>query len=309
MERESLLGWMNYPNGFCYAFGKYQLFFQFYPYGAAWNSMHWGHYTTEDFVKWQLQPTALAPSGTADRDGCYSGSAIVKDGKLYLMYTSVLGSRQTQSLAVSSDGVHAEDQAEELTEDKSKEAATDDIVLPEEDDKEEDGAQEEQTETPQETPAQDGAAGGEASASGAAADVWFSEDSTLTWPASGAVLIGYSMDQTVFFSTLEQYKYNPALIIGGEVGETISASAAGIVTNIEDTAQTGTTVTLDMGNGYSAVYGQLTDVPLSVGDYVASGETVGILNEPTKYYSVEGPNLYFEILKDGTPVDPMNFME
>lgn len=203
----------------------------------------------------------------------------------------------------------AEDQAEELTEDKSKEAATDDIVLPEEDDKEEDGAQEEQTETPQETPAQDGAAGGEAPASGAAADVWFSEDSTLTWPASGAVLVGYSMDQTVFFSTLEQYKYNPALIIGGEVGETISASAAGIVTNIEDTAQTGTTVTLDMGNGYSAVYGQLTDVPLSVGDYVASGETVGILNEPTKYYSVEGPNLYFEILKDGTPVDPMNFME
>lgn len=203
----------------------------------------------------------------------------------------------------------AEDQAEELTEDKSKEAATDDIVLPEEDDKEEDGAQEEQTETPQETPAQDGAAGGEAPASGAAADVWFSEDSTLTWPASGAVLIGYSMDQTVFFSTLEQYKYNPALIIGGEVGETISASAAGIVTNIEDTAQTGTTVTLDMGNGYSAVYGQVTDVPLSVGDYVASGETVGILNEPAKYYSVEGPNLYFEILKDGTPVDPMNFME
>ena len=33
------VGWMNDPNGFCYAFGKYQLFFQFYPYGAAWNSM------------------------------------------------------------------------------------------------------------------------------------------------------------------------------------------------------------------------------------------------------------------------------
>ena len=117
------------------------------------------------------------------------------------------------------------------------------------------------------------------------------------------------MDHTVFFSTLEQYKYNPALIIGGEVGETIAASAAGIVTNIEDTAQTGTTVTLDMGNGYSAVYGQLTDVPVSIGDYIASGETIGTLNEPTKYYSVEGPNLYFEILKDGEPVDPMNFME
>lgn len=193
----------------------------------------------------------------------------------------------------------AEDQAEELTEEKSEEAATDDIVLPEE---EEPMETQEQTEN-------NSASESETSASGGTSEVWFGEESTLAWPASGAVLISYSMDQTVFFSTLEQYKYNPALIIGGEVGETIAASAAGIVTNIEDTAQNGTTVTLDMGNGYSAIYGQLTDVPLAAGDYVAAGETVGILNEPTKYYSVEGPNLYFGILKDGEPVDPMNFME
>lgn len=139
--------------------------------------------------------------------------------------------------------------------------------------------------------------------------VWFSEDSILEWPASGAVIMGYSMDQTVFFQTLEQYKYNPALIVSGETGETIGASAPGIVTNIEQTAQTGTTVTLDMGNGYSAVYGQLKEVPVSVGDYVETGGTVGYLSEPTKYYSVEGPNLYFEVLKDGEPVDPMNYME
>ena len=193
----------------------------------------------------------------------------------------------------------AEDRAEELTEEKSEEAATDDIVLPEE---EEPMETQEQTEN-------NSASESETSASGGTSEVWFGEESTLAWPASGAVLISYSMDQTVFFSTLEQYKYNPALIIGGEVGETIAASAAGIVTNIEDTAQTGTTVTLDMGNGYSAIYGQLTDVPLAAGDYVAAGETVGILNEPTKYYSVEGPNLYFGIVKDGEPVDPMSFME
>ena len=117
------------------------------------------------------------------------------------------------------------------------------------------------------------------------------------------------MDKTVYFSTLEQYKYNPALIIGGQVGEMIGASAPGVVTNVEQSAQTGTTVTLDMGNGYSAVYGQLKEVPLEVGDYVDAGQTVGYLSEPTKYYSVEGPNLYFEVLKDGAPVNPMDFME
>ena len=97
------VGWMNDPNGFNEAFGKFHLFYQFYPYGPSWDSMHWGHYTTQDFVKWKLEPTALAPDGPDDSDGCFSGSSVVKDGKLYLVYTSVMGDRQTQSLAVSAD--------------------------------------------------------------------------------------------------------------------------------------------------------------------------------------------------------------
>ncbi len=102
------VGWMNDPNGFNEAFGKYHLFYQFYPFGPEWDSIHWGHYTTQDFVKWKLEPTALAPDGEYDGGGCFSGSSIVKDGKLYLLYTSVLSETQTQSLAVSEDGVHFE---------------------------------------------------------------------------------------------------------------------------------------------------------------------------------------------------------
>ena len=212
----------------------------------------------------------------------------------------------------------AEKQAEQLTEDKTEETTTDDIVLPEAGGQEDKGTASEENSPGTESGengGQDSAGAGTGDADGAAASgadtsgVWFSEDSVLTWPASGAVIMGYSMDQTVFFQTLEQYKYNPAMIISGEVGETITASAAGIVTDIAETAQTGTTVSLDMGNGYTAVYGQLTDVPLSAGDYVGAGETLGVLSEPTRYYSIEGPNLYFEILKDGEPVDPMNYME
>ncbi len=102
------VGWMNDPNGFNEAFGKYHLFYQFYPYGPTWDSMHWGHYTTQDFVKWKLEPTALAPDASYDTDGCFSGSSVLSDGKLYLIYTSVVGDRQAQALAVSSDGVRFE---------------------------------------------------------------------------------------------------------------------------------------------------------------------------------------------------------
>lgn len=204
----------------------------------------------------------------------------------------------------------AEEEAEQITEENTEEATTDDILIPQESDVSEYGETEEENVNTEEKEGLDTEnTEGSTMSSAGTSSVWFSEESVLSWPASGAVIMGYSMDQTVFFQTLEQYQYNPAMIIAGEVGEIISASAAGIVTNIEETAETGTTVTMDMGNGYSSVYGQLADVQLSIGDYVAAGETVGALAEPTKYYSIEGPNLYFQILKDGEPVDPVKFME
>lgn len=137
----------------------------------------------------------------------------------------------------------------------------------------------------------------------------FSENDLLAWPVDGNVLMNYSMDQTIYFSTLDQYKYNPAVIIGGEVGTEVTASARGIVKSVDVTAQTGTTVTMDLGNGYEAVYGQLKEVPVQEGNYVEKGELVGYLSEPTKYYSVEGCNLYFQLLKNGEPVNPMEYMD
>lgn len=191
------------------------------------------------------------------------------------------------------------------SEEKSQSVGTSDIVLPEQ----ETNTSDTEENTGEDTINTDENVQEEAETEGNTVNVWFDENSILEWPASGATLIGYSMDQTVYFSTLEQYKYNPALIIGGEVGEEIDAAAPGIVSNIEQTAQTGITVTLDMGNGYTAVYGQLKEVPLQIGDYVGTDELVGYMSEPTKYYSVEGANLYFEVLKDGVPVNPLDFME
>ena len=209
----------------------------------------------------------------------------------------------------------AQTTAEQLTEDDSTLANTDDI-LPTDTDSEEDNAENQESQKDVQQENENSMENGNTSteeiqstASSNTQNVWFTQESTLAWPASGATLLSFSMDHTVYFPTLEQYKYNPALIIGGTQGEVIHAAAAGVVESIEQTAQTGTTVTLDMGNGYTAVYGQLDEVAAAVGDYIAAGEEVGTLNSPTKYYSVEGPNLYFEIMKDGAPVDPMNFME
>lgn len=137
----------------------------------------------------------------------------------------------------------------------------------------------------------------------------FSAEDGLLWPMEGNVIINYSMDSTVYFATLDQYKYNPAVIIAGEVNDKVISVARGQIVSIENDEVTGCTVTVDLGDGYQAVYGQLKELNFAVGDYLEAGHVIGYLSEPTKYFSVEGSNLYFELLKDGVPVDPIEYFE
>ena len=137
----------------------------------------------------------------------------------------------------------------------------------------------------------------------------FSEEDVLSWPVDGNVLIPFNMEQTVYFATLDQYKYNPAVIIAGDVGEEVWAATDGKVTSIREDAQTGTTVTVDLGDGFEAIYGQLGEIHVKEGDRIDEGVLIGYLGEPTKYYSVEGCNLYFQLLKDGEAVDPLHYLD
>ena len=68
----------------------------------------------------------------------------------------------------------------------------------------------------------------------------------------------------------------------------------------------GKAVTMDLGNGYEVTYGQLDNILVSEGSYVAKGDVIAQVASPTKYYSVEGTNVYFKLTKDGVPVNPMS---
>ncbi len=137
----------------------------------------------------------------------------------------------------------------------------------------------------------------------------FTENSLMEWPVRGTVLIDYNMNETVYYPTLDQYRVSPAISVQAVEGAPVYAAADGQVLSIEQDACTGTTVTMELGNGYQAVYGQLKEISVAEGDTVKEGEVIGNVSEPTKYYSVEGPNLYFAVKKDGNPVDPFEYLE
>lgn len=109
-------GWIDDPNGLVYFKGYYHVFFQYCPnYEIPWvEPMGWGHARTKDFLNWEDLPVAIWPDQEYDNNGCWSGTATVKDDRLYLFYASVHtpeGSEekiQTVSVAYSEDGIHFE---------------------------------------------------------------------------------------------------------------------------------------------------------------------------------------------------------
>ena len=137
----------------------------------------------------------------------------------------------------------------------------------------------------------------------------FHEKDGLVWPIVGDVLINYSMDKTIYFPTLQQYKYNPAIVIAATQGENISAAANGRVTSVGYDPVIGNTVVMDLGNGYELTYGQLENIIVSEGSYVSVGDGIGTVASPTKYYSLEGTNVYFKLTKDGKPINPMSQLQ
>lgn len=133
----------------------------------------------------------------------------------------------------------------------------------------------------------------------------FHEEDGLKWPIQGNVLLNFNMEHSIYFETLRQYKVNPAIIIQGTVGEEVLSATKGIVTDLVENEETGLTMTMSIGSGYKLVYGQLEDAKVKVGDTVSEGEIIGYVAEPTKYYIVEGSNLYFQVLKDDEAINPM----
>lgn len=134
----------------------------------------------------------------------------------------------------------------------------------------------------------------------------FSDSDSLIWPVVGNILVNFSMDKTIYFPTLEQYKYNPAIVIQANEGDLITAAAAGKVISVSEDPQIGKNVVMELGNGYEVTYGQLTNILVSEGSYVAMGDIIAEVAAPTKYYSIEGTNVYFKLTKDGEPVNPMS---
>lgn len=80
--------WLNDPNGPLYWKGQYHLFYQYASVVSNTATKYWAHAVSTDLVHWKNLGIALSPTpGGPDKNGCWSGSAVVANGVPTLVYT------------------------------------------------------------------------------------------------------------------------------------------------------------------------------------------------------------------------------
>ena len=170
----------------------------------------------------------------------------------------------------------------------------------------ENAVKETQAAKPKETEAEPAGAGMDAAS---ALVLNFAQTQSMMWPVEGNVLLDYSMDSTIYFPTLEQYKCNSGIVIQGEVSQPVAAPANARVLETGVNEEIGNYLILDLGDEYSLICGQLKEVSAVTVEYLEKGQIMGYVAEPTKYYTVEGPNVFMELRKGEQAMDPLDYLE
>lgn len=93
--------------------------------------------------------------------------------------------------------------------------------------------------------------------------------------------------------------------IGGASGDPVYAAANGTVTDTGYHSARGNYITISHPSGLKTNYMHLKKASVEKGDTVKQGETVGLLGSSGRS---TGPHLHFEVIKQGTPVDPINYL-
>lgn len=141
--------------------------------------------------------------------------------------------------------------------------------------------------------------GGGSSGAGSGAN----STSSFIWPVASYVYVSSRFGQRVHPITGE-IKNHTGIDIASNQGTTIYAADGGTITLAAWNGGYGNCVMIDHGNGYVTLYGHMSSIAVSQGQTVSQGDTIGYVGSTG---NSTGPHLHFEVLKNGTRIDPEQF--
>jgi murein DD-endopeptidase MepM/ murein hydrolase activator NlpD len=119
-------------------------------------------------------------------------------------------------------------------------------------------------------------------------------------PVDGADVIG-----CFCYRSYPDTEFHEGVDLGADYGEIVRAAAAGTVVAASYDGGYGEKIDIDHGNGYHTWYAHLSRMDVTVGQQVYKGETIG---EVGATGFATGPHLHYQVMYQGTPVDPTPFL-
>ena len=126
---------------------------------------------------------------------------------------------------------------------------------------------------------------------------------SFIWPVASYVYVSSRFGKRVHPITGE-IKNHTGIDIASNQGTTIYAADGGTITLAAWNGGYGNCVMIDHGNGYVTLYGHMSSIAVSQGQTVSQGDTIGYVGSTG---NSTGPHLHFEVLKNGTRIDPEQF--
>jgi murein DD-endopeptidase MepM/ murein hydrolase activator NlpD len=129
---------------------------------------------------------------------------------------------------------------------------------------------------------------------------------SLALPVAGKIGKGYGFTYAPAFG---DYRFHPGIDLEAPAGSEVKAAAAGVVKQVEHSDAWRYRLSIDLGNGYQAVYAHLSSIKVAKGDKVQAGTVLGELGDPGTAEAGTSAHLHLELLKNGKAIDPVSALQ
>lgn len=130
------------------------------------------------------------------------------------------------------------------------------------------------------------------------------------WPVNPALGISATFHDPAYFKKFGMQ--HQAIDIPVEQGSVVHAAADGIVAKVSDNGMGYSSLVISHNGGYATLYGHVSGFLVHEGDQVHAGQGValsgGTPGTKGAGHMTTGAHLHFELIKDGTHVDPLTVL-
>ena len=135
-------------------------------------------------------------------------------------------------------------------------------------------------------------------------------DTEFIFPVEGEVIKEFAKDNLIYSETLEEWITHTGIDIKADRTTVVKSVANGTVKSIKNDPRYGLTVTIEHDNGYTSVYSSLLTAEfVKEGEQVTQGQTIGTVGNSAVFEVAEDNHLHFELLKDGSNINPEIYLK